>query len=295
MYRFTVSDGGYIHLQYAAPADVHSIWVYGIKYAALSPKNVYAVVNDTYKTVPKAFSSLQAMTPAILTLSGLPEGTLVQDVKLYFSAQDAASGMAAISEILTVERKKDSKFVPSRTYSNSFTDVAVNAWYHPYVKTAFEYKLANGTSDTKFSPDGKFTVAQALTVAANIHTAYNGAAVRSAKAGEPWYAPYVDYCVGAGIVGALQFTDYNKNISRGDMAIVFAKILPDSEYAAIRSGSNPDVTSGMACYGAVQKLYNAGIVGGDAGTGNFRPQDEISRAEACVIFARIAVADYRAK
>ena len=79
------------------------------------------------------------------------------------------------------------------------------------------------------------------------------------------------------------------------MAIVFANILPDGEYEAVRTGSNPDVTSDMACYGALQKLYNAGIVGGDAGTGNYRPNDEIVRSEACVIFTRIAAKEHRAK
>ena len=188
-----------------------------------------------------------------------------------------------------------SVFKATRTYANQFSDVAANAWYHSYVKTAYEYALANGTSDTKFSPDGKFTVAQALTAAANIHTAYTGKKVGAAGAGEPWYIPYVNYCIENGIITVEQFNDYNKNITRGEMAIVFANILPDREYEAVRSGSNPDVTSGMACFSAVQKLYNAGIVGGDAGTGNFRPNDEIVRAEACVIFTRIAAKEFRAK
>ena len=34
---------------------------------------------------------------------------------------------------------------------------------------------------------------------------------------------------------------------------------------------------------------------GDAGTGNFRPNDEIVRSEACVIFTRIAVTAERTK
>lgn len=294
LYRFNATEG-YIRLQYATPIDLHSVWVYGIRYTALSPKNVYAVVNDTYKTKVKSFSTIAAMTPAVLTFDGLPDGVTVSDVKLYFTAQDSAGGLVAISEILTVACETPSRFAAVRTYSEQFTDVPQSAWYHSYVKTAYEYKLANGTSDTKFSPDGKFTVAQALTAAANIHTAYHGTAVRVATAGEVWYAPYVDYCVQNGIITALQFAQYDRNITRGEMAIVFANILPDGEYAAVRSGSNPDVKVDMACYGAVQKLYNAGIVGGDAGTGNYRPNDEIARAEACVIFARIALTPLRAK
>ena len=134
----------------------------------------------------------------------------------------------------------------------------------------------------------------ALTAAANIHTAYNGGTVRAATSGEKWFDPYVAYCVQNGIISATQFANYDKNITRGEMATVFANILPSSEYAAVRDGSNPDVTSGMACYSAVQKLYRAGIVGGDAGTGNYRPNDEIIRSEACVIFTRIAMKDARA-
>ena len=77
--------------------------------------------------------------------------------------------------------------------------------------------------------------------------------------------------------------------------IVFANILPDSEYAATRDGVPADVTNGSACYTAVSKLFKAGIVGGDAGTGNYRPGDSIKRSEACVIFTRIAMAGERIK
>ena len=184
------------------------------------------------------------------------------------------------------------KFTASRTYQNQFTDVAANQWFYSFVKTAFEYTLANGTSDTKFSPDGKFTVAQALTAAVNIHKAYNGTTVRAAAAGEAWYVPYVEYCVANGIIKDGQFANLNANIKRGDMAIVFANILPESEYKAIRTKVLPDMTAEMHSAAAVQKLANAGIVGGDA-KGNFNPDNEITRAEACVIFTRIAVADMR--
>ena len=188
-----------------------------------------------------------------------------------------------------------SRFEASRTYQNQFTDVTEKHWFYPYVKAAYEYTLANGTSTTKFSPDGKFTVAQALTAAVNIHKAYYNKTVRTAAAGEAWYAPYVEYCIANGIIKNGQFTNLNADISRGDMAVVFANILPDSEYKAIRDGSNPDVTDSMPCAAAVRKLYRAGIVGGDAGSGNYRPNDAIARSEACVIFTRIAAAEYRQK
>ncbi len=200
-----------------------------------------------------------------------------------------------ISGFDSVESASKGQFEKSRKYENSFTDVPTNTWYHTFVKVAYEYALANGTSATKFSPNGKFTVAQALTAAVNVHKAYNGTAVRAAAAGEKWYTPYVEYCVNAGIIKANQFDNVERNITRGEMATVFANILPSSEYAAVRNGAAPDVTSDMACAAAVKKLFDAGIVGGDAGTGNFRPNDEIIRSEACVIFTRIAAKEHRQK
>ena len=189
---------------------------------------------------------------------------------------------------------EDSGFRPTRDYNDNFIDVDATKWFYQYVKTAYEYGLANGTSSVKFSPDAKFTVAQALTAAANIHTIYTGKKVDMTDS-SVWYLPYVNYCISNGIINESQFADYNKNITRGEMAIVFANILPNSEYEPIKNGANPDVTSEMACFSAVQKLYNAGIVGGDAGSGNFRPNDEIVRSEACVIFTRIAAKEYRTK
>ena len=187
------------------------------------------------------------------------------------------------------------KFEKLRDYTDSFADVTADKWFYSYVKTAYEYKLANGTSDTAFSPDSKFTVAQALTAAVNIHTTYNKTTVRAANEGESWYVPYVEYCIEKGIITATQFADYNVNITRGDMAIVFANILPADEYEAVRSVAPSDVVEESAVYPAYKLLYEAGIVGGDAGTGNYRPDDEIVRSEACVIFTRIAVVDQRAK
>ena len=134
-----------------------------------------------------------------------------------------------------------------------------------------------------------------MTAAVNIHTTYNKTTVRSANEGESWYVPYVEYCIEKGIITATQFADYNANITRGDMAIVFANILPEDEYEAVRSVAPSDVVEESSVYPAYKLLYEAGIVGGDAGTGNYRPDDEIVRSEACVIFTRIAVVDQRAK
>ena len=78
------------------------------------------------------------------------------------------------------------------------------------------------------------------------------------------------------------------------MALVFANILPDDAYEKVRDGINPDVAVDAAYAAAVTRLYQAGIVSGDD-KGNYRPDDEILRSEACVIFTRIAAPEYRQK
>lgn len=198
-----------------------------------------------------------------------------------------------ISGFQNASENKSGAFQTMRAYDNSFLDVPADKWFYGYVKLAYEYALVNGTSDKAFSPDAKFTVAQALTTAANIRAVYCGETVSPAKAGEAWYAPYVDYCVKNGVASASSFSDYDKNITRGEMALVFANVLPDTEYTAVRAGQCPDVPKDADCYAAVTRLYRAGIVSGDMGTGNYRPGDEISRSEACAIFTRIAKPDMR--
>ncbi|MBQ8836305.1 MAG: S-layer homology domain-containing protein [Clostridia bacterium] len=251
-------------------------------------QNTIKVVNGGTLTIGEnvIFMTKQLYTMKIEVEQG---GTVI-----FETAEHGFDAITGDGIVIMPETEKGG-FTKTRAYDGRFTDVTTEKWFYDYVKTAYEYELANGTSATKFSPDNKFTVAQALTAAANIHTAYYGKSVPAAKAGESWYTPYVNYCLDNGIIVVGQFADYNKNITRGEMATVFANILPADEYEATRNGTCPDVTSSMACYAAVTKLYNAGIVGGDAKTGNYRPNDEIVRSEACVIFTRIAATEYRAK
>ncbi|MBQ9429841.1 MAG: S-layer homology domain-containing protein, partial [Clostridia bacterium] len=176
-----------------------------------------------------------------------------------------------------------------RTYRGGFTDVAAGAWYADYIAAAYEYGLVSGTTATTFSPGDGFTVAAALTAAANIRIAYTGVPVGAPQSGDAWYMPYLRYCIENGIVADGQFTDFDRRITRGEMATVFAKALPAAEYERLRDGAPADVAFGSADYEGIVTLYAAGIVNGDAGSGNYRPTDAISRAEACVIFSRLAV------
>lgn len=185
-------------------------------------------------------------------------------------------------------------FVSKKSYPNHFTDVKTKDWFYSYIKTSYEFELINGVTPTAFKPAEKFTVAQALTVSMKIHSAYNDTEIPEIGSGAEWYMPYVNYCIEHGIISERQFTDYNKNITRGEMAMVFANILPDGEYVLKRTGYPSDMKSSMNCYKAVLKLYRAGIIGGYE-DGSYKPDNEITRSEASAIFTRIVVEEQRTK
>ncbi len=105
LYRFTCTEGGCIELRYDTPIEPSALWIWGISHVSLSPKSVYAVINDTYKLKAKNFSSLEGQTPVVLTFGNLPSGTKVQNIKLYFEATDAADGTAVLCEITTIAKK----------------------------------------------------------------------------------------------------------------------------------------------------------------------------------------------
>ena len=59
-------------------------------------------------------------------------------------------------------------------YKAEFSDIKSGAWYEENVKTAYELGFMNGKSEGKFDPDGNVTVAEGVTMAARLHSIYNG-------------------------------------------------------------------------------------------------------------------------
>lgn len=86
-----------------------------------------------------------------------------------------------------------SDFAQQRMYSDQFVDVAANAWYYDNVKTAYEFGLVNGSSDTTYSPEDNITVAEVQTLVARIHATHYGNTISSQSGA--WYTPYVEYCM----------------------------------------------------------------------------------------------------
>ena len=172
-----------------------------------------------------------------------------------------------------------------------FTDVDENAWYGYYqqkvIANAYDYGMMKGSSATTFNPTGVFTIAEAVTVAARVHSIYM-TGMEDFVQGSTWYQVYVDYAIKNGIIKTTDFTNYNTPATRAQMAYIFAHCLPDSCFAKrTDTKTPPDVNSATPYQSDILKLYGAGILGGSDGKGTFKPSDNITRAESAAVIARV--------
>lgn len=186
-------------------------------------------------------------------------------------------------------------FSVRRSFSEeTFTDVESRDWFYDNVRTACELGLMIGDSQTTFNPNGNLTLAEAVTIAARLHSIYQTGS-ESFQSGTPWYQTYVDYSKANGI---LPFEDlaYEKAASRAEFAEILAAALPKEalrQLNQVADGAIPDVKSGDHCAAAVYGLYRAGVLIGNDAKGTFAPDSSISRCEAAAIVSRMAVPSLR--
>jgi len=182
-----------------------------------------------------------------------------------------------------------SNFTKQRTYSpGTFKDVNEKDWYAESVAACYELGLMEGKGDGKFDPLGNISLAEAITLAARVNKIYNGKGATIENTGPNWYDGAVSYAVAQGIISGGEFEEYARPATRAELAYIFARALPDSEYPAINNISElPDVDDETKYSQEIFKLYNAGIVTGSDQHLTFKPNDNISRAEVSAIITRV--------
>ena len=169
-----------------------------------------------------------------------------------------------------------------------FTDVPQDAWYHDYVMNAYINKIINGKSETIFDPDASMTCAEAVKISASIHMIFNNTELTAPEG--PWYQQYADYCYDNGIIEKSVVFDWEKPITRAQMAYIFANCDPfDDWYENINDvpiTDIPDISSATPFAFQILILYNKGIAVGDEAM-YFHADDNIKRCEAAAIVSRI--------
>lgn len=194
---------------------------------------------------------------------------------------------------ITVSTALAAGLTPIRDYAGSgFTDVP-NDWSYPYISACYELGLMSGHGNGRFAPNGSVSVAEGITVAARVHHLWRGGD-GVLPGGSPWYAGAVDYALKNGLITQGQFSNYNAAATRGQLADLLAKALPEKDYAAINTISSlPDVTDSTPYAGSILKLYRAGVLTGSDVYGTFFPNSSITRAELAAILCRLAQPDTR--
>lgn len=175
-----------------------------------------------------------------------------------------------------------------------FRDVDAAAWYAMEVQACYEYGLIGGVSDDAFAPEKPLTVAEAVKLAACLHSIYHTGRA-DFKPGKTWYQAYVDYALKKGII-AERPADGAVPVTRAEFAGMLAKALPEEAFPAVsqvKDNAVPDVAVSDGYAREIYLLYRAGVLTGCDKFGTFRPRAPLSRAEAAVIAARASDAGFR--
>lgn len=184
-------------------------------------------------------------------------------------------------------------FVLNGAYKEgTFRDVSSKDWYAEGVATAYELGLMKGNGRL-FSPSGSVTLAEAITMAARLHSRYTTGKDAFVQ-GSPWYQVYVDYAEDNGILAKNEFADVTVSATRGQMTHIFASALPAEELQAINTVTKlPDVSTDTQYVEDIFLLYRAGVLTGNDAKGTFTPNATIQRSQAAAIIARMALPELR--
>lgn len=209
-------------------------------------------------------------------------------ISLLLAAVMLASLLSVSS--LAAEKGSLSNFKKLQTYKDgTFTDVNSADWFYSYVVAVFEYELMVGRSDKLFATDAFVTVAEAMTIAARLHSIYYTGKTDLTQS-TPWYQVYADYCKANGIADPANY-ELGKPITRGQFAEIFAKAFPADALKKINTVQDdmiPDVKTADSYGPAVYLLYRAGVLNGNDSKGTFAADSNIKRVEAAAITGRMA-------
>ena len=267
-----------------------------------TPYNVKLVVADAEKgatlTGVKVNNTAASINGKEITVN-LPFGTNLYPVKLTLTASKMAkilvNGVAYdannnydLNKAITIKVTSEDEattnvYTLKANVSAQFTDVNPGDWYYDNVMRAVELGILSGKGNGTFAPSESITRRDFAIMLAQALGHSNS---------EPASSPFVDVADDDYGVSSIAYL-YEKNIAAGDNEGKFnpnAKItrqeaatLLAKAFGATGTSSelyNDDAAIASWAKSFVYACKEAGLMKGDAGTGNFRPTSTITRAEA---------------
>ena len=221
---------------------------------------------------------------AVKQISGDTKGITISDNTLTIDIMGLTD--VETDTVYTFTTSTTSDVVESPIYS----DVDVNAWYYPAVKTMTAQGLLVGVGNNKFGPNGDITYSQFSQILARADGAKTGA--------ENGYWAYdaIEYCVEKGYIfnrGEITPANYDMGMTRE--AAIYGMVqyqkgrltnyLDEIANSSITSDSIPDFNSISDKYqDAVLDGYKMGITSGVSNDMTFAPTMILTRAQVCQLF-----------
>lgn len=168
-----------------------------------------------------------------------------------------------------------------------FTDVPADYWGYDYIMDLYNAGIISGATATTFLPENNITRAEFTKIAVGVFglTATSQTSQFTDVPADEWFAPYVIAATEAGIVQGISATEFgpNENITREQMATIIGRQLGLTSDAAITYTDAAQISDYAKTY--VGAMSEAGYLTGD--NGQFRPQDNATRAEAATLLDRV--------
>ena len=191
------------------------------------------------------------------------------------SASFSASGATSVTETVV--------------NSHPFTDLSATSWAEDKIKMLYNAGIINGVTSTEFAPQRNVTRAEFAKMIASVLKIEKSICEFSDVASDVWYAPYVGALADSGIVvGNNGEFMPDMPITRQDAAVIIKRALEYGSNMKFTDGNifNDDDEISDYAKEAISSLSSVKIVNGfDDNT--FRPQNNLSRAEAAVLIGNI--------
>lgn len=186
-------------------------------------------------------------------------------------------------------------FVFIRQYNDEFSkDVHQSDWYHPYVEALYNLNLSNGY-DGFFMPEKNLTIAEAVTMAARLHSIYYNQSAEYADSyitGGAWYDTYMAYAKDNGIIDE-RFDSQPESVAlRKYAAYIFSSVFDMDDENSLYAGDIPDLNDEEYSYYIV-KACNKGLMNGVDEQLSFSPDEPLRRCEAAAVAVRCALPEIR--
>lgn len=185
------------------------------------------------------------------------------------------------------------------TSKPTFSDVPANHWAYEAIEDMADRGVVAGVGDGKFGPNAFVTTAQFSVMLARLF--YNDE-MSEMPADEAWFRNAITLLASKGILedttAALKNYDANSvsvPMSRYDMAQTMYGLLkaegvtmPGADELLATTQRIADFNTIPAQYtDAVKNMYHLGCLAGVDAAGNFKGENTMNRAQACVVLARL--------